>query len=201
MRMKKRIITQERILLLQRYLRKNGKLPSFRELGVLLGFKSPNASARFYRAIEQAGYIRRDGTKLISTSLLAGFKCYSSISAGFPSPAEDELCDVISLEEYLIGNNESVFLVKVSGDSMIGAGIMPGDIIIVNRGADPISNDIVVAEVDGEWTLKYFIRTKHGVILRAANDSYPDILPKNELRIGGVVTGVVRRYYGGTRES
>jgi len=190
----KKIINNERISLLKKFFYKNKHLPSYRELGKLFNFSSPNSATRFYRAAIEEGLVIKSGRELIPTNLLTGLRCYNSISAGFPSPAEDELCDIISIDEYLIENRESSFLVKVTGDSMIGAGIMPGDLIIVDRGKRPFSGDIVIAEVDGEWTLKFFIQNKKNILLRAANPKYSDIKPKSELKIGGVVTGVIRSY-------
>ncbi|MCA9395821.1 MAG: hypothetical protein KC649_01520, partial [Candidatus Omnitrophica bacterium] len=79
-------------------------------------------------------------------------------------------------------------------DSMDGAGIKEGDLVIVERGRDPQQNDIVIAEVDGEWTMKYYFKKGEKVVLIAANDKYDPIHPQYELKVGGVVTGVVRKY-------
>jgi repressor LexA len=117
------------------------------------------------------------------------------VAAGFPSPAEEELRDVISLDEYLINRPESSFLLKVNGDSMTGEGIMEGDLVIVEKGRDPKTGDIVVAEVDGEWTMKYFRKEGEAVVLESANPKYPTIRPKTQMRLGGVVTAVIRKYH------
>ena len=117
-----------------------------------------------------------------------------SVEAGFPSPAEEELVDTLSLDDLLIQNREATFLLKVSGDSMTGAGIMPGDMVLVDKGRTPKSGDIVIAQVDGEWTMKFLRTRKDGVLLVPANPKYQPIRPKNELKISGVVTAVVRKY-------
>jgi SOS regulatory protein LexA len=117
-----------------------------------------------------------------------------TVEAGWPSPAEEELVDTLSLDELLITNREASFLLRVSGDSMTGAGIMPGDLVIVDRGQPPKSGDIVIAEVDGQWTMKYLRKRGDNVVLIPANPKYKPIRPKNELTIGGVVTAVVRKY-------
>lgn len=86
-------------------------------------------------------------------------------------------------------------MLTVSGDSMIDAGIQPGDLVLIEKGRNPKSNDIVIAQVDGEWTLKYYIKDrKDGVRLEPANKKYQTIIPKQSLVIGGVVRAVVRRY-------
>jgi len=112
---------------------------------------------------------------------------------------EEENADTISLDDWLIPNKEGSYMLKVTGDSMVDAGIMPGDMVIINRGRQAKSGDIVVAEVDRAWTVKYFIREggvgRGGrVTLKAANKNYRPITAKEELKIAGVVTAVVRKY-------
>ena len=118
-----------------------------------------------------------------------------SVHAGWASPEEEALCDIISLDEYLITRPASSFLVKVTGDSMSGAGIMDGDLVIVEKGRNPKNGDIILAEVDGEWTMKYFRRKGKEIVLEAANEKYPIIKARTELRLGGVVTAVIRKYH------
>jgi repressor LexA len=99
------------------------------------------------------------------------------------------------MDEYLVTKPDSSFLLQVSGDSMTGEGIMAGDLVIVEKGRQPRSGDVVIAEVDGEWTIKYFRKQGRQVVLEAANPKYPVIRPKTDLRIGGVVTAVIRKYH------
>ena len=77
---------------------------------------------------------------------------------------------------------------------MSGAGILPGDMVIVDKGQPPKSGDIVIAEVDGQWTMKYLRKRGDGVTLLPANPKYKPVKPKSELKIAGVVTAVVRKY-------
>jgi SOS-response transcriptional repressor LexA len=116
------------------------------------------------------------------------------IIAGFPSPAEEELRDVISFDDYLVPRPLSSFILHVSGDSMTGAGIMPGDLVIVEKGRVPKNGDIVIAEIDGDWTMKYFNKDKGHITLEAANPSYPSFSPRMELRLIGIVTACVRKF-------
>jgi SOS-response transcriptional repressor LexA len=128
-------------------------------------------------------------------TLQAGtIRIIGTVEAGFPSPAEEELIDTLSLDELLIENREASFLIRVTGDSMTGAGIMPNDMVIMDRGRIAKSGDIVIAEVDGEWTMKYLRKRGESVMLVAANPRYKPITPKRELKIAGVVTAVVRKY-------
>jgi repressor LexA len=77
---------------------------------------------------------------------------------------------------------------------MIDAGIHPGDIVLVEKGNTPKKNDIIIAQVDNEWTMKYFGKDKKGVYLEPANSNYKRIRPKRSLTIGGIVKAVVRKY-------
>ncbi len=116
------------------------------------------------------------------------------VAAGWPSPAEEELVDTLSLDDLLIENREATFIVRVTGDSMVEAGILPGDMVLVDTSQTPRSGDIVIAQVDGEWTMKYLIRRGQQVFLMGANAHQPVIRPKSELKIAGVVTAVIRKY-------
>ena len=170
-------------------------MPSYSEIGELLGLKSKNAVSKLVIKLEQLEVLRRDGKgRLIPESIAFPLKVLGTVEAGFPSPAEEELTDSLSLDDFLIKNQTSTFLLKVSGDSMIEAGILPGDMVIVNKGQTPKSGDIVIAEVDGEWTMKYLEKRGNNVALIPANPRFKPIRPKSELKIGGVVTAVVRKY-------
>jgi len=140
---------------------------------------------------------RSPETKTISIAFAKEIRwipCLGAVRAGFPSPEEESLCDVLSLEESLLTRPAASFLLKVSGDSMTGAGILPGDLVVVEKGLQPRNGDIVVAAADGEWTMKYFRRQDGQVVLEAANPRYPPIRPRTELTLGGIVTAVVRKY-------
>lgn len=170
-------------------------MPSFSEIGEMLGLKSKNAVSKLVTKLEAAGALERDPKgRLVPRSIASLVKVLGTVEAGFPSPAEEELADTLSLDDLLIRNRTATFLLKVSGDSMSGAGILPGDMVIVDRGQPPKSGDIVIAEVDGQWTMKYLRKRGDSVTLIAANPKYQPIKPRNELKIAGVVTGVVRQY-------
>ncbi|MFN4327599.1 MAG: LexA family protein [Limnobacter sp.] len=118
------------------------------------------------------------------------------ISAGFPSPAADYAEDGLDLNDYLVRNKPASFMFTVKGDSMLNAGIVDGDKVIVDRSLNAKSKDIVVAVVNGEYTIKRLYKTSSKVELRPENPAYQPIVFKEgrELEIWGVVVGVVRRY-------
>ena len=172
-----------------------GRMPSFSEIGEMVGLKSKNAVSKLVKKMEELKVIEQDEKgRLIPGSLKFPVRILGTVEAGFPSPAEEELADTLSLDDMLIQNHEATFLLKVSGESMSGAGILPGDMVIVNKAQNPKSGDIVIAEVDGEWTMKYLKKSGNRVTLLPDNPKFQVITPKNELKIAGVVTAVVRRY-------
>ncbi len=118
------------------------------------------------------------------------------VPAGFPSPAEDFAVKRHDLNELLITHAMATFLWRVSGQSMTEAGIFDGDILVVNRALTPVHKDVVVAEVDGEFTVKYFYKRNGSIKLQPANPTYPEITFKEgqSLRICGVVTSAIKRF-------
>lgn len=185
----------ERARAISRFYQEKGRMPSFSEIGEMTGLRSKNAVSKLVARLEAMDVVRRDEKgRLLPRSIASVVRLIGTVEAGFPSPAEEELMDTLSLDDLLIQNREATFLLKVSGDSMSGAGILPGDMVIIDRGRPPKSGDIVIAEVDGEWTMKYLRRRGGVVTLVPANPKYQPIKPKNELKIAGVVTAVVRKY-------
>ncbi len=186
---------KSRIQEISHFYYQKGRMPSFSEIGELIGLKSKNAVSKLVIRLEELKVLARDEKgRLTPGSIKFPVRILGTVEAGFPSPAEEELADTRSLDEMLIQNHEATFMLKVSGDSMSGAGILPGDMVIVNKGQTPRSGDIVIAEVDGEWTMKYLRKRGDKITLMPANPKYKPIKPKNELKISGVVTAVVRKY-------
>ncbi|NJD55063.1 MAG: repressor LexA [Nitrospirae bacterium] len=172
-----------------------GRMPSFSEIGEMFRLSSKGSVHKAVNRLEGMGAVSRDSRgRLIPGSIKSPVRVLGTVEAGFPSPAEEELADTLSLDDLLIQNREATFLLKVSGDSMSGAGILPGDMVIVDKGQTPKSGDIVIAEVDGAWTMKYLRKRGESVTLLPANPNYKPIRPKSELKIAGVVTAVVRKY-------
>jgi DNA polymerase V len=118
------------------------------------------------------------------------------VPAGFPSPATDYMEDGLDLNEFLIRHKAATFLFRVQGDSMRDAGIVDGDKVVVDRSLKPQHNQIIVAVVDGEYTIKRLHWIRHCIELRAENAAYPPIVltAESQLEVWGVVVGVVRRY-------
>ncbi len=172
------------------------RMPTYSEMMDLLEVRSKSVVHFWVNKLLDKGIIQKDSKGYLRPSGKSfGLPMAGTVAAGFPSPAEEELRDIISLDEFLVTRPEASFLLKVTGDSMTGEGIMEGDLVIVEKGREPRQGDIVLAEVDGEWTMKYFRKTGKEVFLEAANPRYPVIRPRSELKLGGVITAVIRKYH------
>lgn len=171
------------------------RMPSHGELEVITGFHSTHAVSALVTHLFDETFPEQDATgRLLPGSFFAGLAVLGTVSAGFPSPAEEALADTMTLDAYLITNKEATYLLKVTGDSMIEAGILPGDLLLVERGAEARDGDIVIAQVDREWTMKFLRRRGTRVFLEAANKAYKPIHPQEELTIAAVVRAVIRKY-------
>ncbi|MGZ6277024.1 MAG: transcriptional repressor LexA [Syntrophales bacterium] len=178
------------------FFRENRRMPTYSEMLHVLGVRSKSVVYFWVNKLLAKGLLEKDARGYLRpTRRSLGLPMVGEVAAGFPSPAEEELRDVISFDEYLIARPGASFLLTVSGDSMTGAGIMAGDLVIVEKDREPRSGDIVIAEVDGEWTIKYFRKEGRNTILEAANPKYKTIRPKSQLRMGGIVAAVIRKYH------
>lgn len=183
---------QKRYSQIVEFYKTNKRMPTYKEMAFLFNVKSKNAVFKTIAKLERLGLIKKDARHITLKPIK--IKLLGSIEAGFPSPAEEELLDSISIDNLLIKNPNSSFLLKVTGDSMIEAGIMPGDFVIVDKSVIAKEGDIVIACVDNNWTMKYLSKENGSYILTAANKKYKPIKPKSELIIAGVVVGVARKY-------
>ncbi len=116
------------------------------------------------------------------------------ISAGFPSPADDFKEIRISLDKELVKNGDATFYAKVSGDSMLNAGLSDGDLIVIDRSLNPEHNKIAVCFIDGDFTVKRIIKKGADLFLKAENKNYKSIKidEENQLQIWGIVTYVIK---------
>lgn len=182
-----------KLITLKKFYRKNRRLPSFSEMLGLFGVNSKNSIFKIIKKLVEEGFIQKNGNQYAPTSKFFSLPLLGTVPAGFPIIA-DEHRKYLTLDEYLIGDPISSFLFTVRGDSLIGVGIYDGDVVIVERGNKPMPGDIVLAEIDREWTLKIFKYDEmRKIYLEAANPKYPPFYPETELRIFGIVKAVVRK--------
>ncbi len=176
--------------------------PSLSEMANHLEVKSKNAVAKLLSALEEGGYIKTSGKargiqvlNSLNDSLEKGLirvPILGSVQAGSPHLAEEFIEDWINLPQTFIKGRRDVFLLRVRGDSMINAGIHEGDLVIVRPTKEAKNNDIVVALLHDEATVKRFVQIKNRAYLKAENPDYQNIYPKEEWMIQGKVVGVIR---------
>ena len=132
----------------------------------------------------------------VSEALLWGFLLKNTVCAGFPSPAEDLGAQRIDLTSLLVTHTQATYFLKASGHSMVEAGIFDGDIMVVDKAIKPRHGHIVVAVVDGDFTVKRLYQRASRIKLRAANVTFPEIVPKEgqTIVVWGVVTATIKRF-------
>jgi SOS regulatory protein LexA len=178
------------------FFKSHDRLPSLSEIAGMCGYASRNAAVYLVDKLIESGFMTKDAKgHLITTSIFhERIKLLGTVSAGFPVAEEEDLRNTVSLDTFLIDNISATYMLQVQGDSMINAGIQPGDYVLVEKGRTLKAGDIVVAQVDKEWTMKYFRKKNGKICLEAANSNYNDIYPQTELTIAGVVVSCCRRY-------
>jgi repressor LexA len=202
---------QKQVLgVIEESVRARGYAPSMREIGQIVGLASPSSVKHQLLALESKGYIRRDPNRpraleLLATSARLPFSAaemaargaehqvepvlvplIGRIAAGGPILAEQNLEDVYPLPRELVGEGD-LFLLRVQGDSMIGAGICDGDLVVVRAQPTAENGQIVAALLDGEATVKTWKRAEGIAWLLPANPSYPPIPAKSAVIMGRVV--------------
>src|SRR3990167_4799531 len=183
---------ENRLNHIKKFYRLHHRLPSYNEMLTLFKLNSKKAIHDIVHKLIEENILQKINNKLSPTSQFFGLPLYGMVKAGYPIIA-DETKDYFTLDEYMIRDPERSFLLKVSGDSMMNAGIFEGDLVVVEQIHHAYPGDIVLAEIDREWTLKYLKkdRKKRKIYLEAANPKYPPFYPTQELVIRGVVKGVI----------
>lgn len=180
---------------IEAFYRRNKRMPGYSDMCTLFGFASKNAVSKVVGKLLDAGLLEKDAQgRLIPLSLAEEIPMVGYVEAGLPSPAEEMALDRVTIEELLLGQTEKMYLLRVKGLSMIDAGIHEGDLLLVERTGEAKVGDIVVANLDGEWTVKYLREKRGRRYLEPANKDYPDLWPEESLEIGGVVRSVIRTY-------
>lgn len=186
--------------------RRNGCSPSIPEIQQHFGIRSPNGVAGHLHALEAKGVIRRaergsrqidiPGHSPLPPAGLHSLPLYGSIPAGPPQQFQATEADSNPVfDEAVLGfrPKEGCFVLKVRGDSMKDAGILNGDSVVIEPNPSPRAGQIVAALIDGESTLKRLVRVRNTWFLKAENPAYPELHPRADLVIQGVVRTVIRR--------
>lgn len=186
---------EEKAQIIESFYRHNRRMPSYSEICELFGYSSKNAAAKMVQKLQRYGVLEKDGTgRLIPTFNATSLRLLGYVEAGFPSPVEEQEIETFTLDDWLVADKDATYILKVKGNSMIDASIAEGDYVLVERTGNIRTGDIVVACLDGEWTLKY-LREKNGqCYLEAANEDYEDMYPQQSLEIEARVISVIRKY-------
>ncbi len=180
---------------LESFYSNNKRMPTYSEMMKLFGFKSKNAIFKIVEKLIDAGIVAKDHLgRLIPTKAFSEVQMAGFVTAGLPATVEEEQVDTISLEDLLIGKKELTYMLEVDGDSMIEAHIEKGDMVLVEKTNQAKDGQIVIAEVDGEFTMKYFKKEGSKVWLEPANKNYRPIYPEHSLNVIAVLKAVIRKY-------
>ena len=171
-------------------------LPSYNRLTGVLGLASRSAVSKVLIRLRDAGYLERtpDEVWVPTRRFFERPLADVHVPAGIPATVSDAGSDTLIVDDYLIDKPSRTVLVPVKGESMLDAGIHPGDMVVVEKGSKAKPGDIVVAIVDNEFTIKTLALERGKPVLRPANRAYPVIRPSSSLEIFGVVVGLARKY-------
>jgi len=186
---------------IQREQRERGITPSTREIQSHFGFASQTSVMQYLAALERKGFLERHAGKAralitpVQKVRITDVPIYGQIPAGMSALTEQTIEGHVSLDSRSanVSKNRGTFALRVRGDSMIGAHIVDGDIVILEDSKEVHNGDIVAALIDGETTLKRYV-VEHGrPYLKAENPRYPKLTPAHELKIQGVMVSLVRK--------
>jgi len=172
----------------------NKRMPTYREMMDLFSYNSKNSVHKLVKKLVNQNFVSQDSQgRLLPNNLYGQTPILGLVEAGFPTDAQEDFVDTVSLDEFLIDDKERTYLLEVKGLSMKDAGILPGDMVLVEKTDQADFGRIVIAEVDGEWTMKYLRKKNERVYLEPANKKFKPIYPDDQLKIAAVVKGVIRK--------
>jgi repressor LexA len=196
---------QQMVDFLQSFQQERGLMPTIQEIAAQFGFRSPNAVTSHLRLLRQKGVLTSEPGKARSLRLLtpwqklrsriADIPLFGTIPAGLAQDKEQtaEGCVTVDVESIGFKPTRNTFALRVTGESMLGRHILEGDIVVLEHGPEPRHGDVVAALIDGESTLKTFVKRNGKPYLKAENPKYPDLLPAQELMIQGVFKALIRK--------
>ena len=179
---------------IRNFFRTHKRIPTYREMQDLLGYASKGSVAYCVGKLIDEGFLKRSAGKIVQGDSFLAVHVLGTVAAGFPTNADEDVSNLLTLDELLIDNKESTYMLSVKGDSMKDAGILEGDMVLIERKQHAREGSIVVAEIDGEYTLKYLRKQNGAMYLEPANKKYKPMYPTQDLRIQGIVIAVIRKY-------
>ncbi len=188
---------QKHLNALRIYWKENKAFPSMAKLADVLGLASSGGVFKVIGRLADAGYLERVEGRIAPKRAFFALPVMGQVRAGLPQEQDQSAgLEMVGVEDYLIQNPERTVFCRVRGDSMKDAGMLDGDMVVVERNRPTKTGDIVVALVDNELTVKYLhpLKGSGGWVLKPANPDYPDIVAQQSLEVLGVVVGLFRRF-------
>ena len=181
---------------LRDYYARHHAMPSYSSIGGLLGLRSKSSVAALVARLKLAGYVESTPDRRLAPTRRFFQRPLADVPvrAGMPESIDDAPGDALTIDDYLIERPSQTVLVRVKGDSMIDAGILDGDLLVVEKRTSATRGEIVIAIVDNQFTVKRLDVERGRFILRPENKAYPVIRPEGALEIFGVMVGLVRKY-------
>ena len=187
---------------IQREQRDKGLTPSTREIQSHFRFASQTSVMQYIAALERKGFLQRHAGKAralitpVQKVRITDVPIYGQIPAGMSALTEQDIEGHVSLDTRSanVSKSHGTFALRVRGDSMIGAHILDGDVVILEQSKEVHNGDIVAALIDGETTLKRYVVDHGRPYLKAENSRYPNLIPARELKIQGVMVSLVRKH-------
>lgn len=181
--------------ILSEYFAENRRMPTYEEMKDLFGVASKNTVAYRVNKLLESGFLIKEGSKLMLAE--CGYVMrLGTVQAGFPTEADEDVeTELMSLDDFLVEKKNATYMLEVQGESMKDAGILEGDMVLVERGRTARRGDIVLALVDNGYTLKYLETEKGRPVLVPANKAFKKIYPDGDtFRIEAVLKAVIRKY-------
>jgi DNA polymerase V len=185
---------KEKIELLRQFIREGGIINTLEQIAQMYMYANRASAKVFLTRLVNDGFLSMQWKQYLPTENLTGYPLFNSVRAGLPFTPENEPDNNVDIDNYLIEHPSSTYLVRVKWDSMEGAGIIEGDIVVVDKSLSPKNRDIVIASIDGEVTLKYFERKSGAIHLVPANVKYNTIIAPEGTELLGVVVWSIRKY-------
>ena len=185
---------KEKIEILRQFIRDGGVIGTLEQMREMFSYANRMSAKLFLERLVGDGFLMRESKQYLPTENLTGYPLFNSVRAGLPFTPESEPDKNVDIDSYLINHPSSTFLVRVRWDSMEDAGIIEGDIVVVDKSLSPKNRDIVIASIDGDVTLKYFERKSWVIRLIPANVKYNPIVIPEGTELLGVVVWSIRKY-------
>ena len=184
----------EKVSTITLYIRDWWVIDNLDQIAQMFNYANRSSAKKFLEKLVEVWLFEIKNKKYIPSNLILGYPLFESVRAWLPFTPENNASTQLEINKYLIDHPSSTFLVKVKWDSMKDAWIMPWDIAVVDKSANPKNNDIIIASIDNEVTIKYYKKEGTRISLIPANPLYKTLIINTDAEILWVVVGSIRKY-------